>query len=212
MALGDWFKRKGQEMTAENVEAKAHEVGAEIAEKESVIATMRAELSTKVLDGDHLAAHRIEHDEHELNALKLTKTELEAKARELRAREADEVVRKAWEDSDAEGTALIEQSRVVEGILDGLAPELVKLIDCEGRHRKSIPIKASDFNPGAFLKRLPMSVAFRIQLKTNDALQINPAVNSYQIEKGRFADLVALAQERVAMGRKGRPTEDAKAA
>jgi hypothetical protein len=203
---------KGKAITIENLEAKTRELDAAISAKETEIANMHAGLSVQVLDGDLLGGQRIAHEENNLRVLRITKAELEASARELRAREAAEVVRKAWEDSDAEGTALIEQCRVVEGMLDALAPALLKLIDCEGRHRKSIPIKASDFNPGAFLNRLPMSVAFRIQLKTNDALQINRAVNSYQIENGRFADLVALAQERVAMGRKGRPTEDAKAA
>ncbi len=35
MAVADWFKKKGKEITAENVEAKASEVAAEIAAKEA---------------------------------------------------------------------------------------------------------------------------------------------------------------------------------
>jgi hypothetical protein len=210
--IATWFRRGEKQLTIENVDAKTSEIDGAISAKEGELTNMRADLSVQVLDGDLLGGQRIAHEENNLRVLRITKAELEATARELRARDAAEVERKAWEDSDAEGTALIEQSRVVEGLLDALAPALLKLIDHEGRHRKSIPTIASDFNSLSFLGRLPKLVAWRIQLKTNDALQIDRAVNSYQIENGRLGDLVALAKERVAMGRKGRQTENAKAA
>jgi hypothetical protein len=87
MGILDFWK--GKAITADNVEAKARDVGVEVSEKETTIAKMRAELSTQVLGGDHLGAHRIRHEEDELAALRLTKTELEASARELRVIEAE---------------------------------------------------------------------------------------------------------------------------
>lgn len=88
MGVLDFFKRTGKPITAEAVEAKARDVASEIATKESTIAKLRAELPGQVLDGDNLAAHRIEHEEREIRALQVTKIELEAKARELRVFEA----------------------------------------------------------------------------------------------------------------------------
>ncbi|MGC2303518.1 hypothetical protein [Candidatus Binatus sp.] len=88
MGILDFFKRTGKPITAEAVEAKARDVATEIATKELTIGKLRADLPGQVLDGDNLAAHRIEHEEREIRALQVTKTELEAKARELRIFEA----------------------------------------------------------------------------------------------------------------------------
>ncbi len=88
MGILDFFKRTGKPITAEAVEAKARDVATEIATKELTIGKLRADLPGQVLDGDNLAALRIEHEEREIRALQVTKTELEAKARELRNFEA----------------------------------------------------------------------------------------------------------------------------
>ena len=112
MGVIDFFTRSGKQITIENLEAKTRDLDATISAKETEIANMHAGLSVQVLDGDLLGGQRIAHEENNLRVLRITKAELETTARELRAREAAEVVRKAWEDSDAEGTALIEQSRV----------------------------------------------------------------------------------------------------
>ena len=87
MGILDYFKRTGKPITSETIEAKIGEVVATISTKESEIARMREELSAKVLEGDHLGAHRIEHEEHEIKALKIAKDELESKLGDVRESE-----------------------------------------------------------------------------------------------------------------------------
>ncbi len=96
MAIADWFKKRGKEVTAENVRTKMREIEAEIADKEAVIVRMRAELPGQVLEGDNLAAHRIEHEVREIDALKVAKEELEAKAVELDEDEAEAAALTDW--------------------------------------------------------------------------------------------------------------------
>ena len=88
MGILDYFKRTGKAITSENLEAKIAEVAASISAKEAEIERMREELPAKVLEGDHLGAHRIEHEEHEIKALQIAKSELETKLVEVRESEA----------------------------------------------------------------------------------------------------------------------------
>lgn len=115
----DWFKKNGK--TAEDVAAKTREIDAGISEKEALISKMRAELPDRVLEGDNLATHRIEHEELELNALKVTKAALDAKARELQVIEARDAEAARFEAAAEQGRHC---SKLAEDLIASLAPAL----------------------------------------------------------------------------------------
>ena len=97
MGVGDFFKKGRVESRPENVEAKASELAAEKAAKETTIAEKRTALSGQVLEGDNLAAHRIEAELRVVNALEVAKEKLEAKAVELDEAEAEAADLAAYE-------------------------------------------------------------------------------------------------------------------
>ncbi len=150
MGIVDFFKRTGNAYTAENVQAKAREVGAEISEKESVVAKMRAELPNQVLDGDHLGAHRIEHEERELNALKITKAELEAKARELRASEAATGIDAQWKGAEEKGRQLEQAGAEYDKLIADAGLAGRKLVELDAAFRASLPARARDWQQELF--------------------------------------------------------------
>ena len=119
MGVFDFFKRTGKPITADNLEAKAREVAAQISKKESAIAKLRAELPGQVLDGDNLAAHRIEHEEREIRALQVAQTELEAKARELRVFEDYSERISQWDVATEKGR---ECETLAKALMSAIAP------------------------------------------------------------------------------------------
>jgi hypothetical protein len=204
MALGDWFKRKGQEMTAENVEAKAREVDAEIAEKEAVIATMRAGLPTQVLDGDHLAAHRIEHEERELNALKLTKAELEAKARELRASEANAELVADWKRAEEKGRAI--PAAALTAAIVTLVEKAQAVLDADANFRDAVPSKARDWEQWHFAGNLMHVITLELYARTKGRLRAPRGVidSSDIVATTRLASIEGALEEHIAMAFKAR--------
>jgi hypothetical protein len=154
MGVLDFFKRTGKAITIENLEAKTRDLDATISAKEGEIANLRADLPAKVLEGDHLAAHRIEHEERELNALRLTKAELEAKARELRASEAAAEL-------EAQHKIAVEKARQLEQagtdlvkLIASVGPAAEKLFALDSDFRAAVRLKAKDWEEGRFASSL----------------------------------------------------------
>ena len=66
MGVLDFFKRTGKAITIENLEAKIGEMNRTISARKPRSRICALDLTGQVLDGDRLGAHRIEHEEREI--------------------------------------------------------------------------------------------------------------------------------------------------
>jgi hypothetical protein len=179
MAVTDWFKKKGKEITAENLEAKASEVAAEIAVKEATITEMRAALPGQVLDGDHLAAHRIEHEEREIRALKIAQAELEAKVVEVRESEAIAGMEAQCNVAEEKEQKCEEAARAVAKAIEALVPAAIVLFDAH----QDFVAAVGDPHTGNWGVRDPIAddfcdlISLEFYLRSKGAIKATPHVS-----------------------------------
>lgn len=167
----DFLRRTGKAITAENVEAKARDVGAEISEKEALIASMRAGLTVQMLDGDRLGAHRIRHEEDELQALKLQKAELEATARELRASEAAAAVDGQWQIAAQKGRAYVAAAAALTATIVTVVAAARVLLAAHADFAAAVPVKARDWEVNRIPGTLARLIGIELYVRSERAIR-----------------------------------------